>query len=116
MQNLSERFSFLIDSTGLSINEFVQSVGGTSAKYYRIMRSEVKPSHDTYLEISKKFPDISLDWLINGRGKPFFEKDDRIEEKLKKDIEQLEVEIEMLKREKNIYLNVIEKLSNSAIK
>ena len=69
--NFPERFRKFIRESGFrSTNEFSHYLGyAHSEKISRLFRSpHHKPSYDTLYDIAIKFPTLSVDWLITGRG------------------------------------------------
>lgn len=47
----------------------------SSEKINRLKKENNKPSFEILLDISNKFDDVNLNWLITGRGKPFIDDD-----------------------------------------
>ena len=73
----STRLRAFIRKSGFrSVNEFSHHLGYVnSEKINRIFRNpQYKPSYETIYDIAIKFPKLSIDWLITGRGHMFFTK------------------------------------------
>jgi phage repressor protein C with HTH and peptisase S24 domain len=71
MQTISERLGELISTLGYNVNSFSKEIGysNNNVTIGRIIADKEKmPSAETMQKISNKFPDVSLDWLITGRG------------------------------------------------
>lgn len=62
-----QRFSELLAKLNVSQNEFARRIGSTSAFISNIARGKAKPGLDFLQKISTTF-DVSLDWLIMGKG------------------------------------------------
>lgn len=61
------RFNSLFQILGISQNEFSRRIGSTSAFISNIARAKTKPGLDVLQKIATTF-DISLDWLLLGKG------------------------------------------------
>lgn len=51
-----------------SNRQFAEALGMSAAGVGKIVKEEVKPSHDVYYTIKKLHPEISLEWLVMGDG------------------------------------------------
>lgn len=67
--DFSARLSQLIDLLNVSQNEFARKIGSTSAFVSNLATGKSKPGFDFLQTIALTF-DISLDWLILGKGTP----------------------------------------------
>lgn len=47
----------------------------SSEKINRLKKENNKPSFEILLDISNKFDDVNLNWLITGKGKPLIDDD-----------------------------------------
>jgi len=64
-----ERIVKLIDYLGLNKNSFSEAVGmTTNVTIGRIVNEKRRPSVKTLEKITSRFPQISYDWLLTGRG------------------------------------------------
>ncbi len=71
--DIFERISQVIDSHGIkNISEFAKQYLGYNSpeKINRLKDQDKKPPVDILLDISNKFEDVSIDWLLTGK-KPF---------------------------------------------
>lgn len=68
---INGRYKQLMASMNKDVPDFVTEVKGTPAKYYRILRGEVKPNFDTLFELMEAYPQINGDWLLTGRGEMY---------------------------------------------
>lgn len=72
---VQKRLLYLIQQVGLdNPTAFSREIGNeTHESFLRVMRTDgSKPSSDILTLIAKKYPDISLGWLLAGVGKPFY--------------------------------------------
>lgn len=70
MHEFSARLEQLLDGESLSVTAFSQALGyDKPEKVYRLFRSdEAKPSYDMLLDITNKFVNWNMEWLISGKG------------------------------------------------
>lgn len=68
---INGRYKQLMAPMNKDVPDFVTEVKGTPAKYYRILRGEVKPNFDTLFELMEAYPQINGDWLLTGRGEMY---------------------------------------------
>lgn len=71
MQTFFKRLTYIFESQGFkNLNDF--ALNGlkyeSSSKLNRLKDENNKPSIEILLDISNKFQNINLDWLITGRG------------------------------------------------
>ena len=66
--NMKERLKQLIDYYGISTNLFSQKIGVSEGTIRKILTQNTTIRSDTLEKISQNFTDISMDWLITGRG------------------------------------------------
>ncbi len=76
------RLREVVNHLEISEREFAARVeiGQRSINYY--LKGEQKPSLDLICNLSKAYPDISLDWLITGKGEMFKNTYQNVSEKL----------------------------------
>lgn len=69
MDNLTfnDRLNQLINSLDISVNKFETIIGWPKGSVQKISKGSL-PGLENILKIFSKFPDISTDWLIRGRG------------------------------------------------
>lgn len=69
--DISKRFGELINALDLNANKLSKILGGSTAKYYKLLDGEVKPSYDTTETILLIYPEVSAEWLLRGKGEMF---------------------------------------------
>ncbi len=102
MNNFYNRLSQLSENKGFkSINKF--ALDGlnysSSEKLNRLKKENTNPSVEILLDISNKFEDVNIDWLLTGKGEMLRnveEKSIEINLTAKKLIASLEKNVEML--------------------
>lgn len=65
---MKERLKQLIDYYGISTNLFSQKIGVSEGAIRKILTKNTTIRSDTLEKISQNFTDVSMDWLITGRG------------------------------------------------
>ena len=66
-----DRIQKLMDSMGMKQTQFAQTInvsGATLSVLLNRTRPNQQPTVDIYTKIINRFPEISLDWLILGKG------------------------------------------------
>ncbi|MGA9651914.1 helix-turn-helix domain-containing protein [Pedobacter sp.] len=67
-RGIGGRLSQMLKVYGLSVNALASEIGGTTAKYYKLLNGKSKPDFETIFAILDKFPEISAEWLMRGSG------------------------------------------------
>ncbi|QAA81376.1 hypothetical protein EI546_06380 [Aequorivita sp. H23M31] len=126
--DISVRLTKLIDSLGITRNEFAKNLGYDRTQgIYDMTKGKAKPSFDFFERLlnSEYSEIINIEWLLTGKGEmlkktgadplekkpPEDERDQYLITLQQKHIEKLEKEIEQLKKElepQNNYRNVAE--------
>lgn len=75
MSNISERISYLIEQLGISKKEFANTIGASAGNISDWCKGRSAPSYSAQKKIEKQFK-VSLDWLNEGQGPIFIEKDE----------------------------------------
>lgn len=65
------RLNQLLQVEGMSKSEFAERLDVAPATISHLLSGRNKPSYEIIRAIGEKFPELSLDWLINGNGKMF---------------------------------------------
>lgn len=109
--DISKRFGELVNALDLNANKLSKILGGSTAKYYKLLEGEVKPSYDTTETILLIYPQISAEWLFRGKGEMFIvsKTEDYITQNENK-IQQLEIEKEENQAEIAFLKQVIQNL------
>lgn len=68
MENVIDRIVKFCDHLGMSISSFAASIGVNQVTLNNYKLGKRKPSLELVEKVAKKYPEISLDWLINGIG------------------------------------------------
>ena len=63
-----QRLNQFIDSLDISKAEFSRETGLNYAHMFRIINGDGDPGFDTCSKISEAYPELSITWLIAGRG------------------------------------------------
>lgn len=67
MQSIYQRIEHLIESRGMTKKAFCENLGISTGNFGDWKRGKTTPSTNKLIEISGYF-DVSLDWLIIGKG------------------------------------------------
>lgn len=94
---ISERFKTLLDMKRTNVPQFSKEVGGTTAKYYKLLKGASNPQFETLEAILNHYKDVSAEWLIRGVGNATIESESVSIEELKKKILEQEQMISNLK-------------------
>jgi transcriptional regulator with XRE-family HTH domain len=65
---MKERLINLLTHFGYTATRFADEIGVQRSGISHILSGRNYPSYDFILRITKRFPEISLDWLILGEG------------------------------------------------
>ena len=68
-EDFSNRLKTIIEFFGESASSFSEKIEVQRSSISHIISGRNKPSLDFILKILKTYPDISLYWLLNGKGK-----------------------------------------------
>lgn len=89
-----ERFAKVLQVMGTNASRLSREVGGTTSKYYKLLKGESEPNLETIVSLLKRYPEISADWLLVGEGE-MLKKDASDVSKLKKENERLRNDLEL---------------------
>ncbi len=65
---MKDRIELIRQREGMSSSDFAEAIGVARATVTHILQGRNKPSLDVMLGIHKRFPQVSLDWLLTGKG------------------------------------------------
>lgn len=68
MTIMKDRFNKIIEVKGLTATKFATLIGVHASAVSHILNGRSKPGFDVLAKIIQTFPDISLDWLVAGKG------------------------------------------------
>ena len=63
-----DRINHIIHSKGLNLSKFAEEIGVQRSNISHILSGRNKPSLDFVMKILERYPEVSTDWLINGKG------------------------------------------------
>ena len=66
--SLGKRLAYYIKNKGLNKTQFTKLVKMDYAQLHRIIKGESEPGMETLRKILNSFPDLSLNWLVSGKG------------------------------------------------
>ena len=65
---MKDRIKKIMESQEMTQKDFAEHLGISAASLCSIFSEKTKPTLSTVNAIMDKFPEISLDWLISGKG------------------------------------------------
>lgn len=68
MANFHDRLKRFIDSLGLKVAQFEQELGFSNGSISKALHERRALGSDRLETIFKKFPDLSANWLLTGKG------------------------------------------------
>jgi predicted transcriptional regulator len=115
---ISERFGQLVGALGLNANKLSKMLGGSTAKYYKLLDGDVSPSFDTTDRLLEVFPQVSAEWFMRGKGEMFTDNFSIQSNVVNKDaiISQQEKRIGELEANEIFYKNIIETITGKKFK
>ncbi len=96
-----KRIKNLISVKNLSASQFADLLGVQRSNISHILSERNKPSLDFILKIIAQFPEVSLDWLLKGKGEMFRFQDSKPESSEL----QLDLEAESISNNEEIEVN-----------
>ena len=63
-----DRINQIIQNKGLSLSGFAEEIGVQRSSISHILSGRNKPSLDFVMKILERYPEISTDWLLSGKG------------------------------------------------
>lgn len=66
---MKERLNELIEKKGLTATKFANMIDVNPSAISHLLKGRNKPGYDVLVNIARVFPDISMDWLLMGKGK-----------------------------------------------
>ena len=69
--DMRERIDELMVLLGMSPTQFAQTIGIQRSTLQHILGGRNEPSLNVFKSIHAALPDVDLDWLLTGNGKPF---------------------------------------------
>ena len=65
---ISDRIKSVMNKVGKNSITFSEEIGIQQSTLSHILNGRNRPSLDVVMKISQRYPEVSLDWLINGQG------------------------------------------------
>ena len=65
---MEERLELLLKTLNLSPAQFADEIGLKRSGIYHIMKGRNKPGMEFFIRVLERYPDISIDWLLTGKG------------------------------------------------
>jgi len=63
-----DRFAKVLQVMGTNASRLSREVGGTTAKYYKLLKGESEPNLETIVSLLKRYPEISTVSSVPFRG------------------------------------------------
>lgn len=70
-KNFRDRLSYLLDYYDIRVMTLDAKAGLYHGQTGSFLRGDTEPKLSTIVKLSKFFKDVSLDWMVLGKGKPF---------------------------------------------
>lgn len=113
---VNNRMRILYKSLNISLKDFCENVGIVESTTRNMFNRGTNPSFDVIEKIANAYPDISLDWLITGKGEmlkstntPHTNNPDKRIKELELTIIQKDAEIRSLKDTIEMLIQTIKK-------
>ena len=68
---MEKRLQQFLSAENLTQSQFAESIGVAKASVSHILAGRNKPGFDFMEGVAKCYPDLSLEWLITGKGKMY---------------------------------------------
>lgn len=68
MDSMQDRIALIISTKNLTNAEFAEAIGVQPSNISHIMSGRNNPSLDLVKKILNRYPEIRLEWLVNGKG------------------------------------------------
>lgn len=68
---MNRRLQQFISAENITQSEFADSISVARASVSHVLAGRNNPGYDFIKNISSKYPNLNLDWLINGKGKMY---------------------------------------------
>lgn len=78
--NIKERILYIADLKEIKKDDFIESLNQKYSNYRGISKKSA-PSAEVLAEISTKYPDVNITWILTGKGTP-------LKDELRKEVNQ----------------------------
>lgn len=75
---MNTRLQQFLGAENISQSQFAETIGVAKASVSHILAGRNKPGFEFLESMSRKFPNLNLEWLISGRGKMYKDSPDPI--------------------------------------
>lgn len=65
---MKDRLNAIIEQKGLTATKFATLIDANPSAISHLLKGRNKPGYDLLVNIARAFPDISMDWLLTGKG------------------------------------------------
>lgn len=65
---MKDRLNEIIEKKGLTATKFAALIDANPSAISHLLKGRNKPGYDLLVNIARAFPDISMDWLLTGKG------------------------------------------------
>ena len=72
---MNERIQLILKTKNISASKFADEIGVQRSSISHILSGRNNPSLDFIQKVLKRFPDISPDWILTGKGSMYTEPD-----------------------------------------
>lgn len=69
--SMKDRLNAIIEEKGLSATKFATLINANPSAISHLLKGRNKPGYDLLVNIARAFPDISMDWLLTGKGEMY---------------------------------------------
>lgn len=71
---MKNRLNEIIEKKGLTATKFAAMINVNPSAVSHLLKGRNKPGYDVLVNIARAFPDISMDWLLTGKGEMLADK------------------------------------------
>ncbi|MBR1928083.1 MAG: helix-turn-helix transcriptional regulator [Bacteroidales bacterium] len=68
---MNQRLQQFLSAENLTQTQLAERLGVAKASVSHVLAGRNKPGYDFIESLSRQFPNLSLDWLINGKGRMY---------------------------------------------
>ena len=102
---------WVLEYYNLTASSFADKISVQRSSMSHLLSGRNKPSLDFIMKLVEEFPDVSLEWILNGKGNfpnddvaptpTIFQPENKIESKISEDLFSNEIEVKNETREEN---------------
>lgn len=67
-EDFIKRLELILDYYSLTASSFADKIGVQRSSMSHLLSGRNKPSLDFILKLSEEFPEVTLEWILNGKG------------------------------------------------